>query len=93
MKVGIPINENGSAITPRQVNEVVAGREPACNVGGNDVRDTHAQVLLPLHRHQHAAVLTRSKVGNWVMLSVVSDVKFHDFFALKHLMKYFMKYF
>ena len=42
------MNENRSVVTPSNVNEVVAGREPAADVGVDDVRDRYAQVLLTL---------------------------------------------
>ena len=44
------MNENRSVVTPSNVNEVVAGREPAADVGVDDVRDRYAQVLLTLQQ-------------------------------------------
>lgn len=44
------MNENRSVVTPSNVNEVVAGWEPAADVGVDDVRDRYAQVLLTLQQ-------------------------------------------
>jgi len=46
----VPVNENWSLVTPSDVNKVIAGREPAADVGVDDVRDRHTQVLLTLQQ-------------------------------------------
>jgi len=69
----VPVNENRSFVTSSEVNEVVARREPAADVGVDDVRNRYTQVLLTLQQQQQQrasySTVDRSRY-NWVRLLV-----------------------